>query len=295
MKTKITLLIALLATLGFGQASLSSTTLGAAVTATTQTNITLASTSTMLAPGPNGQINTVIYVDREFMWVQSVVDSTHVTVTRAKGIGASAYPQLHANGAKVYFANTTTYSTVAGIAVPAARFFRNEQPNTESNGACTSTNELVLPKIYLFSGDIMNCLSSGQWILVGNGTMGHSGEQINAFCSGTVGSAATDYLVGAACSTSTASTIRYTIATAGTLANLRAFSSAAFVGTGSSTFTVLKNGTATAIVCAPVAAATTCADTTHSVAVVPGDTLSISFLSSTSDTAANLSAVIGLF
>ena len=278
----------------YGQASMASTTLGAAITTTSQTTITLASTSTMLNPGPANRINTVLYVDKEFMWVQSVVDSTHVVVNRAKGIGASANATTHASGAKVYFAITTT-------SAPAPSYFKNEQNTAENYGSCSMSSELVLPRIYLFNGDIFDCKrtgaagTGGQWILVGNGTMGTYGQRVSGFCTGTVGSAETTFLNGAACSGGTTATARQVITTAGTLANLRVFSSAAFLGTGGSILYVLKNGSNTAITCSPAAAATTCSDTTHSVAVVPGDVITFSFLSATSDTAANISAAVGLY
>lgn len=291
-------LFKLIATLGiasamYGQTALSTTTLGAAVTTTTQTNIVLGSTSTMLNQGPGNQINTAIYVDKELMFVTSVVDSTHVVVQRAKGLGAAGRPVLHASGAKVYFSITA--------ANPAPAYFNQFQTNAETSGACTASLLLALPRIYEFSGDIYDCKrtgaagTSGQWILVGTGTMGTAGRTISAFCTGTVGSAETAYLNSAACSGSTTLLQRQVVTTAGTLANLRVVSSANFLGTGGTATTVFLNGSATAITCSAAAAATTCSDTTHSVAVVPGDVIAFQNISATSDTAANVSANVGLY
>jgi hypothetical protein len=148
------------------QTALSATTLGAAVTTTTQTTITLASTSTMLAPGPANRVNTVLYVDKERMDLRSVTDSTHVVVDRHVGIGASAMPTLHANGATVYFSLTVTYS--ANFVVPAPSFFSNGNAIVaEVSGACTRTSELVVPKIYLYSGDMFDCMG-GNWTMTNN-------------------------------------------------------------------------------------------------------------------------------
>lgn len=297
--TKFLSLFALVSALCFGQVTLSTTTLGAAVATTTVTTITLASTSTMQAAGVTNQPNTFLYVDFECMSVLTVPSSTTVTVKRggqAGCTGAGGRPQMHNSGATVYFANTTTYQNPA-FNITAPQYFSNGSvPNgAEASGTCNSATEKVLPKIYTFTGDILQCGSSGQWIKIGSGTQTTIGGTIRAFCTGTVGSAATDYLTSAACSSATTSTARYIVKGNGTLYGFEAFSSAAFVGTGSSTFTVLKNGTATAIVCAPTAAATTCVDNTHSVAVTAGDAITINFLSSTSDTAANLSVSLGIY
>lgn len=298
--TKFISLFALAAIACFAQnTTLSTTTLGAAVTTTTQTLITLASTSTMQAAGVTNQPNTFMYVDFECMSVVSVPSSTTVTVKRGTSsgcVGAGGRPQLHNSGATVYFANSTTYTNPA-YNISAPRYFSNGSiPNgTEVSGTCTATTELVLPKIYTFTGDIFQCGSSGQWIKIGTGTQTIIGDSIRAFCTGTVGSAATDFLVGVGCSASTSSTARYIVKGNGTLYGLNLFSSAAFVGTGGSILTVLVNGTASAIVCSPVATTTSCVDNTHSVAVKAGDAITFSFLSATSDTAANLAVSLGVF
>lgn len=161
MKTllKITLAITLLASLAAGQTILSSTTLGAAITTTTQTNITLASTSTMQNKGGAGnQINTVLYVDHELMYVTSVTDSTHVIVQRATGIGAGGRPMTHSSGAIVLFSLTSGSN-------PAPSFFSNVQPVSQLVGSCTSSQLMVLPLVYVFSGDVQTCMGS-KWVIV---------------------------------------------------------------------------------------------------------------------------------
>ncbi len=158
--TKIAIALVALAGLSYGQTDLSTTTLGAAISATTCSTLTiaLASTSTMANVGTLNQPNTVLYVDKEYMQVQTVVDSTHATVLRCRGgVGESMIPRAHVNGAIVYFANTsgTTYASTIG--------FKNEQPNAEVSGACTATQVIGLPIVYLWSGHKYDCLG-GQWV-----------------------------------------------------------------------------------------------------------------------------------
>ncbi len=111
-----------------------------------------------------------------------------------------------------------------------------------------------------------------------------------------------------ACSGSTTELLRWTATTAGTVANLRVSSTGNFVGTGGSIFTVRKNaGAVTGFTCAPTAATKVCANmlpgftdagtvgTVDSVTVAAGDTIDVSFLSATSDTAANLSVSLSVY
>lgn len=304
MKTmiKLTAAFALLAAACFGQQyTLASTTLGAAVTSTSTTSITLASTSTMLNQGGANQVNTCLYVDTEVMAVITVVDSTHVTVARRGGgcgaVGLSSRPTTHANGAKVYFAIT---QTIGGTVIPAPTLIgRNTNALAEDFGSCTQSNELVLPKIYLFTGDIMDCKNSGsggQWIKVGFGTMAPAGTRFSNFCTGSLGSAETEYLNGAACSGATTATARLIVNSPGTLANLYSVAGTNVSGgTNKDVLTVYKNGSATTLTCtyATGGAATTCSDTSHSVAVVPGDVITFQFVTATSDTGANVAASVG--
>lgn len=302
--TKLIAILALSVASCWGQQyTLATTTLGAALT-NSATTVTLASTSTMLGRGDANRIDTCFYVDRELFGVISVVNSTTVTVQRRGGgcgaLGASSRPVAHANGAKVYFAITQTFGNVL---MPASTLIgKNTVEMSEDFGSCTAANEPTLPKIYLFSGDVMDCKrtgavgTSGQWIRISNGTMATAeGQRISGFCTGTVGSAETEFLNGAACSGATTATARQLVTAPGTLANLYIVSSANSLGTGGTVASVVLNGTATAIVCSIAAAAKTCSDTVHSVAVVPGDVVTFSYLTSTSDTAANIGAAVGLY
>lgn len=157
--TKLIAIFALLTVATFGQTILSNTTLGAAITSATQTNIQLASTSTMLSRGAANQIDTVIYVDREMMNVITVVDSTHVTVQRGVGTGQAGRRTTHANGAYVFF------SITSGTITAPSYFGGNTQANGEISGSCTATSLQMLPLIYPTSGDIFDCLG-GIWTIV---------------------------------------------------------------------------------------------------------------------------------
>lgn len=150
------LAVLVLAPSATAQVILSTTTLGAAITSSTCPIITiqLASTSTMQGLGTQGNPNTIIYLDKEMDYVNTVVDSTHVTVKRCQGIGASAIPTTHANGAIVWFANTTGANPAGLIG------FKNGQPFSEVSGSCTSNLIIGLPLIYEFSGDRFDCLGS---------------------------------------------------------------------------------------------------------------------------------------
>lgn len=301
--TKLIALFVLLALSAFGQTLLSTTTLGAALTSTA-TTVTLASTSTMLSNGPANQVNTCIYVDKELMALQTVVDSTHAVVSRRGGscgsTGESARTVAHANGAKVYF-SITSGSTSAPV-----YFGGNTQLTGEVSGSCTATSLMFLPLIYPSSADFYDCKngsSGGQWVLTGLGTMSApAGRTITAFCTGTAGSAETEYLNGAACSGATTSTARYVVSVPGTLANLYVVAGTAVTGgTNKDVLTVYKNASATTITCtfATGGAATTCSDAAigsgHSVNVVPGDIITFQFVSATSDTGANIAAAVSLY
>lgn len=281
--TKITFLLALVAVLGFSQTSLVTPTLSSAVSTYTQNTITLSSGSGITTWGPQNQINTVCYVDKELMNITSLVSGTTYNVQRGQ---AGTRPFVHASGAKVY------------CGAPAGNF-RQGTVSSERWGSCYAPNEVSLPQIYVVTGDIVDCkngTSGGQWVVIGNGTMLHAGSEVRSFCTGTAGSAETEYLNGAACSGATTSTARQIVSTIGTLTNLQVYSSAAVTGgTGKDVLTVYKNGSATAVTCTIAAAGTTCSDTTHSVNVVPGDVLTFQFVSASSDTAANVAASVGIY
>lgn len=163
--TKLIALFALLAVAACGQTILSSTTLGAALSASA-TTVTLASTSTMLSQGAGNQVNTCIYVDKELLAVLTVTDSTHVVVSRNNHCGATgqgARSVAHPNGAVVYF------SITSGNTAAPSFFGGATQLNGEVSGSCTATNLMFLPLIYPASGNRYDCMgvtTAGQWTLV---------------------------------------------------------------------------------------------------------------------------------
>ena len=275
----------------FGQTAQCSTTLAAAITTTSQTGISLTSASCLSSTGPQS-LNQSIYVDNELIYVRQQASNPTTFISTTRGASGTR-SVIHASGATVYIGPSYAFST---LPVSAA--------GHSLVGGCVSTAELYLPAIVANAdpavSGIYDCRGGTtaapvQWIKLANGTQDVAGNAITTFCTGTVGSAETEFLNGVACSGATTSTFKYTVGFAGTIAQFRASSSANFLGTGGSTFTVLKNGSATAIVCAPTAGQKVCVDSTHSVPVAAGDVITISFLTATSDTAANLSINLGLY
>ena len=283
---KILFAFGLLAAFGFGQATLTSTTLSAALsdasTASQSITFQVASATGFSAPNFNTPNNpfannqTVAYVDHELIFVTGV-NGTVITGLRGwNGTPVSG----HISGATVYVG-------------PPAYFSQNDK-----FGSCTSTNLDVLPIFNVLNGAGYTCATTGgQWAQIKNGTMSSaSKDRISRFCTGTVGSAETEFLNSGACSGATTATVRYVVSSPGVIGNLNVYSSAAVTGgTGKDLATVLKNGTATTITCTAAASATSCVDTTHYVTVAVGDVITISYVTATSDVAANISATVEVF
>lgn len=277
--TQLAFIAMLLTVACFGQVTLTSTTLSAAITANTRA-FNVASATGIVAPNfgsANSAIGnqTVLYVDHEAMFVTGI-NGTYVTVTRGFN---GTFSTAHISGATVYVGPPSYLSTYD-------RF-----------GACTSTNELVLPVVNTMDGHVFTCATTGgQWAQIANGTMSANGSRIAAFCTGTVGSAETEYLNGAACSGATTATASTTVSQPGVIGNLRVTTSvAATGGSGKDVATVYKNGSATTITCTIAASATSCSDTTHFVTVAAGDRIQVQFVSASGDAAANISAGLGSY
>jgi hypothetical protein len=133
----LTVLAALLASPVLAQTALNSTTLSAAVTATTNT-FTVAS-------GSNISANDLAFVDREAV-VITAISGTTLTVNRGQAGTAAA---SHANAALIY------------TGVP-ERYYGNTP-----SGSCTRANELYLPHINLKTGDVSDCpTGTGTWALM---------------------------------------------------------------------------------------------------------------------------------
>ena len=298
----VPVLVALLAVAGFAQSqgpqTLSTTTLSQAIptaaaigvqgggTAPSTSNICLASITNVYA---TVSVQTTLWVDTEAMDVVTNTlppTGTCFVVTRgAHGTKAEG----HQSGRTVYVGRPNLFQgyDVAGTCW------------ASSTGLITSPAQLpgILPWINLTDGHRYDCKADGNWFRSGLGSQGSAAvTAATGFCTGTVGSAETEYLNGAACSGATTATYSYTVATSGELANLRVTSSAAVVGgTNKDVLTVYKNGSATTITCTIAASGTTCSDSTNGVAVVPGDYIQFKFVTATSDTAANISVGLGLY
>jgi hypothetical protein len=139
--TRITLLLAVVTGLAFGQAALTSTSLSAALSATSST-LTVASATGMTGPSAVQAVTTVLFIDKEALAVRSI-SGTVISVQRGYGTSISA----HASGAQVYVGPEQYFGAV------------------DKSGSCTSTLELVLPVVNVTNGNIWNCYSS-KWVLV---------------------------------------------------------------------------------------------------------------------------------
>jgi hypothetical protein len=126
--------------------------------------------------------------------------------------------------------------------------------------------------------------------------------ELRAFCTGAVGSAETEYLNSAACSGATAQTALYVIAATGTVSSLQVVALTGVTGGTGATGVVATvyrypsgatGATATTLTCTIASTAKACADTTHSVAVGPGDALSVRLgPTNAGDTLANVGASV---
>lgn len=121
---------------GFAQATLSSTTLSAAMSDASSTTVRVASAS-----GITGT-STMLFVDKEAMFVNSVSGTT-LSVTRGYfGTVANSHP----SGATVYLGPPGYFTSF------------------DRSGSCTSTNELVLPVVNVKNGNFFRCTNS-VWVL----------------------------------------------------------------------------------------------------------------------------------
>jgi hypothetical protein len=275
-----------------GQATLPTTTLSVALTGTVSSAtpgnsidvITVASCSSFIQNSV-GQWLTGLYVDFEYMDVVRVINNATPCVVQVVRGAAGTHGQYHNASAVIYVGQPTWFggASYAGAAL-----------SGDQTGACVASQMAALPYINIDNGKIFNCLSSGQWIQVGAGTMGSPPSQLQSdFCTGTVGSAQTEYLNDTACSGATTSLAPTVQVSRGTIYGLTAFSSANVTGgTNLDMLTVFKNGSSTALTCTIAAGTKTCSDTVHSVSVVPGDQISYQFITATSDTAANVGASV---
>ena len=269
----------------FGQATMTSTTLSTAINSYQRT-LTVASATGINPPGnpisvteigsPSGNAAyTMLYIDREAFQVLAV---SGTTITVARGYQGTT-SNAHVSGATVW--------------VGPPEYFGNQYygNNFGPSGACTASQLRVLPLIVPTTGDQYTCLSGGNWIKLSG-----PASNVRAGCTGTVGSAQTEYLNQAACSGATTATMQYIVANAGTLANLKVFSTANVTGgSGKDVLTVYDNGSATALTCTIAGSAATCSDSTHSVTVAAGDVLTFQYVTATSDTAANVAAVVQIY
>jgi hypothetical protein len=267
-----------------GAQTLSTTTLSSAVGVIGSGNISSVTLASLTNVTATVSIGTRLWVDTEAMdVVTNSVPASGTTILVQRG-AAGTKAEGHASGRRVYVSRPNIFQgyDVAGTCW--------------TNSAATQLPTL-LPWINLTSGNRFDCKADGNWFRSGVGSAGSGAVTlVPGFCTGTVGSAQTEYLNGAACSGATTATYSFVISSPGELANLYVNSSAAVTGgTSKDVLTVYKNGTATAVTCTIAAAATSCSDITNGVATVAGDYIQFQFVTATSDTAANISVSLGLY
>jgi hypothetical protein len=142
--------LCLFACLAFPQTTMTSTTLSVALNAT-DTTLSVASATGISAPSGTQQVRTILFADKEALAVLAV-SGTNITVQRGyEGSRISS----HASGATVYVG-------------PPDYYFHYDPA-----GSCTSTAEVVLPRVVIPTGNVWTCTSS-QWTLssLAEGTTG---------------------------------------------------------------------------------------------------------------------------
>ncbi len=131
-------------------------------------------------------------------------------------------------------------------------------------------------------------------------TMPRQHALLVGFCSGTVGSAATDYVFplggsAVACSSNTTASVGAPVTAPGVLTGLQVKDGTAPGSTLTGVWTVLVNGSATTITCTITGTATTCTDYSHYALVSAGDLVTISDATGTSSAEAAPTVSIGYF
>lgn len=123
---------------------------------------------------------------------------------------------------------------------------------------------------------------------------------IGGACTGVATASSTLFLTGVGVvgttrtCTQTAATLEYTVTRPGVIKNLAATATAGGVNASSGAITINKNNSASTITCT-FGTGTACSDTTHSVTVAVGDSLTVSFTSQVAETLAGVSASFELW
>ena len=132
------------------QTATTQTTLPNAITAN-QNTLVVASATNVTALGSNNQIQTLLVIDSEAMAV-TAVSGTTVTVIRGY---SGTYQHSHNASAVVWV------GPPGGGLTGASPFFFDTDEAGQARGSCTSTNELYLPRVYVPSGNVVDCIASG--------------------------------------------------------------------------------------------------------------------------------------
>lgn len=266
-----------------GAQTLSTTTLSSALTNVGSGNISSVTLASLTNVTATVSIGTRLWVDTEAMDVvtNSIPPSGTTILVQRGASGTKA--ESHASGRTVYVSRPNLFQGY-------------DQAGTCWTDAAGTILPTILPWINITSGNRYDCKSDGVWFKSGFGSQSSAAiTTASAFCTTTLSSGATAYLNGTACASSSTATFRYTVAVNGELHGLRVYSSASETATAGDPVTVYKNGSATTITCTILVNTATCNDSTHAVAVIPGDTLTFNVTGATSAAAANLSASVNIY
>jgi hypothetical protein len=200
--------------------------------------------------------------------------------------------------------NSAALSTASSAFFSAggAILFRDSQLGGGSGGAVSSSGATGTPSFTDLGGNTFTSSATNPFInyTVGTWSGPGAGNNIYAACTGTATSSATLGLydpesapnVTATTCTSTTLGSGKVMNRAGHLAGIIITAGTGGVNASSGVFTVLKNGSTTAITCT-MGTATTCRDFSHApVATVQGDLISIQFTTQGSETLANVKATV---
>ena len=284
----------LCATIALGQAptALSSTTLNGSITARQGTLVVTSATgmAAMVNAGPAqggiGDPSTlasyVLYIDTEAIIIRGISGTT-ITVAQRGAQGTKS--EAHNTGARIWFGPSTAFTTF------------------DQEGSCTyllySANA-YLPRINMSNGKVFNCpligsgtTATGQWVWAAIGSQSLAPVTRFSFgCTGTVGSGETEYMNGSACSGATTAAVgQQIVANTGTIYGLQVAGSAVAVGgSNKDVITIIKNGTGTSLTCTipGTSVSKVCSDTLHGVSVVSGDLITVSLVTASMDTLANV-------
>ena len=173
------------------------------------------------------------------------------------------------SGGKVVMSGSTVQGGATGISVPSGGSFIDAGGNTVSGTAGYSVAGTYIADGHSLNGACTGTASSSSTL----GLYGTGPNETTTACTSTT--------IGSGVPMSAPRTLQNLVVTAGTGGN----------AAGSGVVTVLKNGSTTTLTCT-IGTGTACNDGTHTVSVVAGDLVSIQFTTQSTETLANVKALV---